>query len=213
MRPMDARIIWGILLIAIGLIFLLQTLGLLSGGIALLWALLLGGAGIISLYIFLLQRANWWALIPGITLLSLAVLITLDQLAPSSSDTYGGTILLGGIGLSFWMVYVSNPSHWWAIIPAGTMTSLAVVALLDELLLQAETGGVFLIGLGLTFGLLATLPPRQRQMRWAFIPAAVLLLIGFLTTSGLEALFGMIWPVFLILAGIYLMVRTLRASR
>jgi hypothetical protein len=210
---MDARIIWGILLIAIGLMFLLQTLGLLSGGIALLWALLLGGAGFISLYIFLLQRANWWALIPGITLLSLAVLITLDQLAPTSSDIFGGTILLGGIGLSFWMVYVSNPSHWWAIIPAGTMTSLAVVALLDELLPQAETGGVFLIGLGLTFGLLAILPPQQRQMRWAFIPAAVLLLIGIFTTSGLEALFGMIWPVFLILAGIYLMVRTLRASR
>ena len=73
------------------------------------------------------------------------------------------------------------------------MVSLAVVSVLDELYPSKDTGGIFLIGLGLTFALLAILP--RLHMTWAYIPAIVLVVIGFIPLAGQFQLVNYIWPV------------------
>ena len=209
MRRFETRVAWGILLIAGGVLFLLQNLGILGGGIALLWALLFGAAGVIFLYVFLTDRANWWAVIPGFVLLSLAALIALDQLAPEVGGTWGGALFLGGVGLGFWVIYFVNREHWWAVIPGGVLLTLALVAGLSSILEGTEVGGVFFLGLGLTFGLLSFLPTPQGRMKWALIPAAVLLVMGLLITAAFASALNYLWPVALILIGLYLIFRTL----
>jgi hypothetical protein len=79
------------------------------------------------------------------------------------------------------------------------------------LLLGFESGGIFLIGLGLTFGVLGFVPTEHGRMRWAFIPAVVLILVGIFVTLAVYNLFAILWPLGLIAAGgmiIYFVIRT-----
>jgi len=110
-------------------------------------------------------------------------------------------------------VYATNRENWWAIIPAGVMVTLAVVSFLDQFFAGFETGGIFFLGLGLTFGLVAILPGPRGEMRWAFIPAGVLFLIGLVLLAALTSLVNYIWPVALILVGLYFIFRTFLLHR
>ena len=208
MQRLEVRIVGGIILIAAGILFLLQNLGVLGGSLALLWALLFSAGGAVFLYVFLTNHTHWWALIPGFVLLSVGGVIALGELAPRLEDMWGGSLVLGGIGLAFWAVYFANREHWWAIIPGGAMVTLALVAGLSSALGDVELGGAFLVGLGLTFGLLYFLPTVEGRLKWALIPAGVLLVMGLLITAASVSLLQYLWPAALILGGLYLVYRT-----
>ena len=211
MKRPQVPIIGGILLIAAGVLFLLQNLNIIGGGIALLWALLFGAGGAIFLYVFLADRTDWWAIIPGFVLLGLAALIALSTLAPQVGGAWGGALFLGGIGLAFWVVYFTRRDFWWAVIPGGVLITLALVAGLSSVVQGVETGGVFFLGLGLTFGLLSFLRTPEGRMKWALIPAAVLLVMGLALTAAGASFLKYLWAVALIAGGGYLLFRALRA--
>ncbi len=214
MKRFDARTVntvGAILLIVVGILLLLQNFGILGGVVALIWSLIFAAGGLIFLYMFLTNRANWWAIISGFTLLGLAALIALDQFLPRVGDALGGTIFLGGIGLAFWVVYFLNREHWWAVIPGGVMFTVALIAGLDSVFEGAEMSGVLFLGLGLTFGLLSLLPTPQGRMRWALIPAAVLLVMGLLITAATTGILDYLWPAALIVVGLYLLFRMFRS--
>jgi hypothetical protein len=213
MKRSEVRIAGAILLIAAGVLFLLQNFGILGGALTILWALLLGAGGAVFLYVFLTNRADWWAVIPGFVLLSLAATIVLGQFGPAIGETWVGALFLGGIGLGFWMVYLANREHWWAVIPGGVLLTIGLVTGLSSALEGIEVGGVFFLGLGLTFSLLSLLPTPEGRMKWALIPAAVLLVMGLLITAAATAALKYLWPVALILAGLYLVLRTFGSRR
>ena len=147
MKRLKVHIIGGVLLIAAGILFLLQNFGVLTIG-TYVWPVLFGIGGLVFLYVFLTSRANWWAIIPGLVLLSLAAVSVLDQFAPQFDEDWGGAIFLGGIGLAFWMIYFVKHEHWWAIIPGGALFTLALVTGLSSVLEGVEVSGVFFWGLG-----------------------------------------------------------------
>ena len=207
MKRFDMRIVLGLVLVGAGALFLLENLGLFYGGISLLWIVILGGAGITSLYVYANNRNHWWALIPGSTLLAIALNIGLDLVAPRLASVLGGGIILGGISLSFWLIFLTNRHFWWAVIPAGVLTSLAVVAVLEEFV---NTGGLFLVGLGLTFILIAVLPGYENRLKWAYIPGGILTLIGVLTMPLLGGIFNVLWPLALIGAGGYVIYKNFK---
>jgi hypothetical protein len=212
MRIFSSRIAWGVLLILGGLLFLLENLNIiaLSG---LFWAFIFVLAGLAFLSTFYSDRSAWWAIIPGVVLLGLGVLISLDVLAPGLSGSLGGPIFLGTISLAFWFVYLANRGNWWAVIPAGVMATLAIVSGLGEVAPGMELGGLFFLGLGLTFALLGVLPNPGANLRWAFIPAGVLIIFGVLITAAAANLINYAWPALMILAGLYLLLRTYRFRR
>jgi hypothetical protein len=207
MKRFDARAIGGILLIVVGILLLLQNLGILEAVVALIWAVIFAAGGAVFLYMFLTNRHNWWAIIPGFALLGLAALIAFDQLWPQVGDILGGTIFLGGIGLAFWVIYFLNREHWWAIIPGGVMFTLALIAGLSAVFEGVELGGLFFLGLGLTFGLLYLLPTPLGRMKWALIPAAVLVVMGVLITATTAGGLAYLGGAILILAGLSLLFR------
>lgn len=211
MKRFDVRAIGGILLIVVGVLLLLQNIGIFVGVVALIWALIFAAGGLIFLYMFLTNRTQWWAIIPGFALLGLAALIALDEFFPRVGDILGGTLFLGGIGLAFWVIYFLKREFWWAVIPGGVMFTLALIAGLDSVFEGLETGGVLFLGLGLTFGLLSFVPTPQGRMKWALIPAAVLLVMGLLITAATTGLLNYLWPIALILAGLYLLFRLFRS--
>lgn len=200
--------LWGLLLIGLGILYLLQNFGVLDG-LEFIWPVLFVVAGVAFLFVFFTNRAHWWALIPGFTLLGLAATAGSQLLLSEFPGEWSGAIFLGAIGLSFWAVYLARRENWWAIIPGGVLLTLATVTGVSDIMAEMGTGSVFFLGLAVTFALvfLAT------HMRWALIPAAALAVMGVLLIIGLENLINFIWPIALILAGLFLIIRVLRPSR
>jgi len=210
MKLLSSRLLWGLVLVIGGILLLLDTFGIFKGG-ALFWTIVSGVAGLLFLSLYVTNHDNWWALIPGIIFLALSATIGLNSFLPGFSDTnLGGTIILGGIALSFLLVYLADRGNWWAIIPAGVMTTIAIVAVLDSNTSNIASGGIFFLGLGITFALVAILPTSVGQMRWAWIPAVILGIMGVLILIAEENLINYIWPSAIILAGLLLVIRSLR---
>lgn len=210
MKWLTSRIVWGSLLILGGVLFLLENLNIITFG-DIFWGFVLGIGGVGFLSVYVSDRRHWWALIPGMTLLAVAIVVFLDTLLPTVGDTINGAIVLGGIAASFILIYLINREHWWAIIPGGVLTTLAVITLFESVFTGVETGGLFFLGLGLTFALVAIAPNPHGQMRWAFIPAGILFVMGLLIMAAASQFINLLWPIALILVGLYFVFITFRS--
>lgn len=213
MKRFDLRNVFGVVLIVAGAMFLLQNLGVFYGGANFLWAILIGGAGVASLYAFVNNRDNWWAIIPGATLMAIALNIVLSVIFPRASDILGGGIVLGGIALGFLLVFLTRRSFWWAVIPGGVMLSLAVVSIADEIFPNYDTEGIFLLGIGLTFLYLATLKGYEKNFKWALYPGGILAALGILSLPFMQLTSDILAPLALIGAGGYLMYKNLAQKK
>jgi hypothetical protein len=171
----------------------------------LIWAVVFCVAGLVFLYAFWIDRSQWWPLIPGIALICLGLLMVLEQFFPSSN--WIGAIFLGGLGLSFLVIYAFYRENWWAVIPGGILITLAIVAAVDSFVSGDVGGGIFMMGMGLTFALVGFLPTKHGPMKWAFIPGAVLFVIGIFLISPFVPMLKFIWPIVLILVGVYFILR------
>ena len=207
MGLLRSRMLWGVLLILAGIVFLLDSLDILSlGGYFVTGLFVLGG--LVFLSVFLGNREHWWALIPGVILLSLGAVIFIDQTDPNRFENLSGVIFLGGIGLAFLLVYLTHRENWWALIPAGVMFTVALTAGIGENLEGSGMPGILFLGMGVTFVMVAILPNPSGRMTWAFIPAGILLVMGLLFMAAQASLVNYVWPIALILVGLFLVGRT-----
>jgi hypothetical protein len=206
MRSLSWRVVGGVLLIVAGILLLLQTFNIFTLLWDVFWMVLLAGGGVVFAVLYLSQGERWWAIIPGMALLALSALVGLSLIG--LSDALGGTLFLGALGASFWLVYLRRREHWWAVIPGGVLITLAAVAGVDRLLPGGGSGALFFLGLALTFGLVYLLPTGGERMTWALIPAGVLFVVGLIVTMATSSVMSFVWPAALILVGIYLVLRT-----
>jgi len=207
-RWMFSGIFWGIVLIIGGVLFLLENLGLFEGG-AIFWSAAVVLGGLFFLTFFIRDRQHWWALIPGVILLAVGSMIVVETFAPEVGETWTGFIVLGGIALAFTLVYLVEHSNWWAIIPAGVLWTVATVAVLGEGAEDNISGAVMFLGIGLTFALVALLPNPVARMKWAWIPAVILLVVGLLVLLAQQNLINYVWAGAFLLGGGYLIWRAL----
>jgi predicted permease len=211
MRRVEWRVLVGILLVAVGALLLLQTLGIFRFVWDFVWSILFLAGGVAFLVAFLGREEDWWAVIPGMALLGIGALIGLSIIG--LGEIIGGAVFLGALSLSFWLVYLRRRENWWAVIPGGVLLTLAVVAGLEQVVPWAETGGLFFVGLALTFGAVYLLPTPQGRMTWALIPAAVLLVVGLVVVLATSTVLQYLWPAVLILFGGFLVLRALLRSQ
>ena len=213
MKRFDSPAIWGVVLVVAGVLFLLQTTGVLGTALAIVWVLAFAAAGVAFLYVFYADQVRWWAIIPGLSLLGLAALIAIDEFFPALGAIIGGSLFLGAIGLSFIIVYLVKREQWWAIIPGGVLLTLAIVAGVDEVAPAMDTGWLFFLGLGGTFLVLSIVPTPSGRIKWAIIPGAVLLTLGMVLAAQAAAVLKYVWPAALILGGVYLVLRNAAIKR
>jgi hypothetical protein len=201
-NPVDKGTIWGVLLVCVGALFLLQTLDILHFAWQITIALgFLIGAALFGA-VFARDRHQWWALFPTFALGFIGLMILLDEVTPGFR--FAGPLFLGGLGLAFAAVYAANERRmWWPIIPAGVLLTLAVVAGIDLVLPVIDTAWLFFGGLALTF--LFVWWETQQVQQWALIVAvacaglAILILIG--------SLMRYLFPLALVGVGVYLLMR------
>lgn len=204
-----AALAFGLLLVLLGALLLLQNLGVLPFW-TIVWIALFAAGGVALLYIFFSDPEKWWALIPGFVLLGISALIFLGEFFPTAEEAIGGPLFLLVLSASFWIIYLIHKEHWWAVIPGGVLLSVAVVAALDNVETAFDPGGIVLLGIGLTFLLLSILPTDEKPMRWPLIPGGILLVIGIVVMAEEVAVLQYLWPAALILGGLYLVLRNIR---
>ncbi len=205
------RIFGGIALIVVGGLFLIQQIFHLPfhlGGVIV--AAVFALAGCVFLYVLASNREHWWAAIPGFVLLGLGALIASAEFFPVFANNFGGTLFLGFIGLGFLVVFLLRHDYWWAIIPAGVLFTLALVAWVAQYNGFAS-GATFFLGIAATFAVLG-LMPIGRNEKWPWIPAGICAVFGTLLMLGsgafMQTAAGLILPAILVLGGGYLIVRT-----
>lgn len=234
MKSGKSSIIIGIVLVLIGVLMLLDALGLASGA-ALIWTVIFAAGGAAFLHAFLQNRDEWWAAIPAGVLIGLAFVTAWNQLMPASAERWSGSLFLLCMGSGFIAVYWREHRNWWALIPGGVMWTLAIVSALPPATDGMISASVLFLGLAATFASLALLPTGvvieaapgevvpgsagqaapggQEPMKWPLIPAAVLAVFGLLfaiQASTLINIANFAVPVALVLAGLYLMFHAFR---
>lgn len=187
----------GLALVVLGVLLLLQALGVVLG--RWLFGLLLLGAGGGFLAAYLRGRYGW-ASIPGLGLLGLGLALFLE------GEAWAGSLFLLGLGAGFVATYLADRAQWWALIPGGILLSLAGVALVEGLF-AVEAGWLLFLGMALTFAALFLLGHR-----WALWPALGVLVPLALTREPLRLLLAYALPLALILVGGYLLWRSLRRA-
>lgn len=207
MKDRISPLILGLVLIVLGGLFLLGNFGVLGSVATVIWFLLFAVAGLGFLYVFIADRERWWAVIPGFTLLGLSALVGLTTLFPRVGDLVGAPIFLGAIGLAFWAVYFTRRQFWWAIIPGGVMLSVAALVFVEALNPPFDTGGIILLGIGVTFVLVAMVETDRGRMRWAWIPAGVMTFLGLLILAQSVTLLRYLWPLLIIGGGLFFVAR------
>lgn len=198
-RRSSAAVFWGVILVAGGLFFFLENQGLIPSpdGRTVGWAFAVVGAAILATFLFL--RAHWWTLIAGSTLLMVGAVILLP-------GTWSGGVFLGGLGVGFALVALTNLERWWAIIPAGTLLTLGLVAILSEAIGGVYAGVLLFLGLSATFGVLMLIPVHGGRLTWPVYPALGLLAFAiFIGMVGQAS--SVFFPLLLIVAGLALLVR------
>ncbi len=200
----DRRTQLGLALVALGLLALLGDLGIFAGLGRLFGLVLFAAAGVVVLRMYRDQPERIWTLPVGFGLLGLGV-ASLDL-------PWSGGAFLGAIGLGFLAIWLTDAERerWWALIPAGVLLTLGVVASYDEML--DGRGGVFggtlfFLGLAATFAALYLLPSVNQS--WAIWPALGLGVVALLTMSFSG---GWIVPIALIAVGAWLLTRQSRPA-
>ena len=203
------RTVIGLGLIALGGLFLLQSLGVVQTGMGLIWAVLFAAGGVTFLYFYYLNREQWWALIPGFAMLGIGAVIAAAEYGPAALEDAVGAIFMFSIGLPFLFIYLRNRKMWWAIIPMGFCLTLGVIIVSDLLFGDSDiTGAIFFLGGSLTFGLVGILPGTRGNLSWAFIPAVVMLGIGGVILAAAYDAFQVFGAAALVLLGLFLIART-----
>lgn len=213
MRRLPVRIVLGALIFVAGLLLLLEATGVMRTSA--LWAALLAAGGGVFWYVFFADRAAWWAALPGAALAGAAI-ATIVQLDSAGVGRWAEVPFLGALSLGFWAVYLRDTARWWALIPAGALLTVAVVAGVTGVVGASMAGAIFLFGLAITFALVALLPGGAGRRVWAWVPAAALTLVGVVILFGAGEWFvvlNYVWPVLVIAAGVFVLWRAVRGGR
>ena len=199
---------------------------LIPGGIMLFLAMTtllvdnVGGEWVGSLFLFLIalsffvvylnNHSRTWALLVAYIMFVLSIA---PAMASGGGDTaaYFGSVFLFAIALPFFVIYFRSPENWWAIIPAGVMTTLSIIATLGIAgwIKDAQTGGysnaLLMGGLAVTFAVVWL----RNAKAWAKVVTIILAVLAIVSVF-FVSYYDMFWPVAIILAGGYLLYTAMR---
>lgn len=214
MKKGQSTLIWGGALVVVGVLFLLQSLGVIADIGDVVWVAATAIVGAVFTGLFASNRSVWWTIIPGLSLLGLAASLGIGLVSPPLGAKLGGFLFLGAIGASFWVVYLTQHALWWAIIPGGVLASVALLSLVQALVPAFDWGWILLLGIAATFwGISFATPEEGKRLTWALVPAGVLGLVGLIIMASEIAALRYIWPIVMILIGAFFLYRYFRRLR
>ncbi len=202
----STRLFWGLAFIVMGALFLAERMGVLPFGLD-FGMFLFGVPAALFLLVFLSDRRQWWALIPGSILTGLTFLVFNGDNRFMGNDQ-AASVFLFSVAAPFLLIYVFDRKQWWALIPGGIVTVIALMPTLANANLSGEfIGGLFFLGMAAVFALVRLVTLGDPRMAWAWWPAAILGGFGaFIMLMGTVAS-QYFWPVMLIGLGLLVLAR------
>lgn len=202
---------WGLLMVGGGALWLVDATGVVNVS-PIVAAIFFALAGIGFAVDFARDPHNGWAAIPAGALIGLGALIAFVELT-TAPDEWGAAMLLAGSGLGFAAVYFRMRDHWWALVPAGLLLSVAIVVASVPLVDRQQDIAVIVLGIiAAALVALALIPIRGRRMIWPLIPAGTVgVVAGFLAAGKAEVLepFNWVSPAVLLVVGLAIAFRAL----
>jgi hypothetical protein len=199
-------------LIPAGVMLFLALLMLIVDNVRDDWigALFLFALALSFFIVYLINRTRTWALLVGYILFALSLGPALTAMN-SDAEEYFGAFVLFAIAFPFFVVYFRSADHWWAIIPAGVLTTLDIITSLaiGGLIRDMEDGGystaILMGGLAVTFAVVWI----RHAMNWAKIVTIVLASLTVVSVF-FTSLTEIVVPVAIILVGAYLLFTAMR---
>jgi hypothetical protein len=199
MKAKWINLIWGIILIAAGALFLAQNLGYLD---QLELPVLMVVFAVVSLLFFVTYFingiGNWGWLFPAFIFAALALVLWMQT--QSIEGPWMGVPVLVAVALPFLVAFAQSPrQNWWALIPAWVMVVISAIVIFAEQAQGEWIGALVLFSIGFPF-LVVYLADRKNW--WALIPAWTLLVIGLIVLLSTQVQGE--WIAVLVLMGIAL---------
>jgi len=161
------------------------------------------------LVVYLTNRARTWALLVAYIFAVLSIAPTLA--AFENMAGYFGAVFFFAIALPFYVVYFRSAEYWWAIIPAGVMTVLGVIAalaiagIITDLTRAGYVNAFLMAGLAATFSVLWL----RHNKDWAKIVTIILAILA-VASVFFFGYYEIFWPIAFIAGGIYLLYLAVR---
>ena len=208
---LNLRRAFALILIATGVLVLLQNTGIAAGDTGQVISLvLLIALGIFFTAMYFPGRRQWFWVALGLGCFSFA-LGNAVYFIPTVDEFYRQIVIFIGLGISFLTIYLQNRMNWWAMFPAGLLISLGASQLIEQAYPDFGAGGVLVFGLGLSFLILYLVPTPVGRLRFALLPAIILLAIGVVIVIGQPFnITDYLLPALILLAGVVLIIFTTR---
>ena len=174
MKAKVISIIWGVLLILGGVLFLAQNLGYITTS-TLLWAAVFGGLSVVFFVSYFASGVqNWGWLFPAVIFAASAINIEMVRLGVTGN--WMAIPVLLGLALPFLVAFSLNPtSNRWALIPAWVFVVITVISQVAGWIPGEFVAAFILYSIAVPF-LVVFL--WNRGNRWALIPTFVLAGVG-----------------------------------
>jgi hypothetical protein len=161
------------------------------------------------LIVYLTNRVRTWALLVAYIfgVISLAPMLA----AIGDEAGYFGAVVMFAIALPFFIVYFRTPENWWAIIPAGALSTIGVIVamaiagVIDDATSAGFVNAFLMGGLAATFAVLWL----RHQKDWARIVTIILTILA-VASVFFFGYYELFWPVAFIVGGVYLLYLALR---
>ena len=200
-------LLWGLLILLLGVVALLFNFGVFIAYQQLIVYVLAGvlvGVGVLSIIVALSGSDRWMFFIPGFALSALGSVVYLSSLQNVPARSLGA-LFLGGVAAGFFVIFLMNrQERWWALLQGSIIVVIALVAFGFGVLPDALLGAALFGGLGLSFFLVWLLGGNRRRLSWAALMAAVLFAAAFAlagTVTGPNSVIVKLWPALFIIAG------------
>ncbi len=131
MNKIFASLVMGLVLIALGVLFLLNNMGIIWLESVFIGASILFVLGVSFLLYMIVDRSLWWPLIPSIILFTLSAIALLSYF--DVEGEWLGSIFLWGAGLAFLAVYLKQKNALWSLIISWGFIVLGFVVLVEKL--------------------------------------------------------------------------------
>lgn len=148
---MKPRVVWGIFLILLGSVFLLETAGIVNSGWDTLWPLFLFvAAAAFHLGAFTGGKRNAGLLVPGGILLVISLLFFYHNVFGWENAEYTWPFYLFAVAFGLFELFLFGEREWGLLIPVVILTGIGVMFYLDLLISWEVVWSIILIGIGLS---------------------------------------------------------------
>ncbi len=211
MKQLGHTFYWGTSLLVSGIILMAANLGQFDQWTEYIVLAVIGLSalsGVVFLVGYVSNRERWWLWLPATTLLSLAAVVYLGHKG-TFPLTWLLSLLAFGVAVGFFIVYLLDNKHWWAVVPGGLMLALALLVGFATKFSPHDLAGFFFIALGIVAALIYLIRFGEKEAWPAALFTVIFLTLGFLLLSleGWErGTLTKFWPALLVLLGLVVVV-------